>query len=121
MVASGDRVPSAIEVVLMYVPCRDEEEAASLGRRLVEEGLAACANVVGSIRSFFPWEGKLSEEREALLLAKTRVDLLPRVESFLLAHHSYSLPAVLALPVLGVNEGFRRWMKEVLAPPGAAG
>lgn len=103
--------------VLLYVPCRDEEEAASLGRGLVEEGLAACVNVVGAIRSFFPWEGGLAEETEALLLAKTVEDLLPRVESFLLARHSYSIPAVLALPVLGVNEGFRRWMEGALRRP----
>jgi len=121
MVASDDRLSSAVNLVLLYVPCRDEEEAASLGRRLVEEGLAACANVVGTIRSFFFWEGELAEEREALLLAKTEKDLFPRVEEFLLAHHSYSLPAILALPVLGVNEGFREWVREVLRRPHPAG
>ena len=61
--------------IVVFVTTSSEEEAARIGRALVEAGLAACANVLPRVRSIFSWEGKVSEEQESLMVLKTRADL----------------------------------------------
>src|SRR2546430_17196465 len=63
-----------VEIVVL-VTTSSEEEAARIGRALVEAKLAACANVVPRIRSILRWEGKVSEEQESLMGLKSRADL----------------------------------------------
>jgi periplasmic divalent cation tolerance protein len=98
------------EYRVLYVTAASEEEAAKLGRALVEEHLAACANVLGAIRSIYWWQGKLEEGAEAALILKTRADLVEKATERLKALHSYSLPCVIALPILGGNPDFLAWI-----------
>ncbi|HOX52520.1 MAG TPA: divalent-cation tolerance protein CutA [Fibrobacteria bacterium] len=62
------------EVRLVYIPVPDEACGREIGRRLVERGLAACANILPRMTSIYRWEGKLEEDRESLLLAKTTAE-----------------------------------------------
>jgi periplasmic divalent cation tolerance protein len=84
-------------VVLVTAPSADA--AASLARTLVEEGLAACGNVVPGVRSVYRWEGKVQDEAEALLVLKTERRLLPAMKDRLPALHPYQVPELLVLPV----------------------
>lgn len=97
-----------VRVVLMTAP--DAEAARALGRHLVEERLAACANVLPGLTSVFRWEGAVEEEAEALVILKTtasRVDELVRRAAEL---HPYDVPEVLALPVLGGHAPYLDWV-----------
>lgn len=100
------------EIILLYVTASDEDEAARIGRSLVEEKLCACANVLGAVRSFYHWQGKLVDDTEAVLIAKTRAGLVDQAVERIKALHSYDLPCVAALPVGGGNMPFLDWVAE---------
>lgn len=97
-------------VVLVTGPSADEAER--IGRALVEERLAACANLIPSISSAYWWKGKIEEATEALLVLKTRQDLVERLVTRVRALHSYSVPEVIALPILGGNPDYLRWIDD---------
>jgi periplasmic divalent cation tolerance protein len=97
----------------------DEELALSAARRLVDEGLAACAQLLpGPIHSIYRWQGELCQEREHLLLLKTSMGAWPRLRERVAELHPYEVPEILALPALG-NEPYLRWVEESCsgAPP----
>jgi periplasmic divalent cation tolerance protein len=98
-----------VHVVLVTVP--DHETAAGLARRLVEEGLAACVNVVPGVRSIYRWQGALQEDAEILLIAKTRAALVPALAARVGALHPYELPEVIALPVVAGSEPYLDWVR----------
>lgn len=103
-------------VVLVTAP--SAAEAAKIGRTLVDERLAACANLIPAIASTYWWQGKVEQADEALLLLKTRDDLLEQIVARVRALHSYTVPEVIALPLLGGHADYLRWIDDsVLAPP----
>lgn len=98
------------ERVVLYVACGDREEALRIGRAVVEERLAACANVLGPHVAVYRWDGRLQEDAETGLLLKTRRALVERATARIKALHGYAVPCVVALPVLGGNPDFLRWI-----------
>ncbi len=97
-------------VVLITVASR--EEAERIARRLVEDRLAACVNIVSQVRSFFIWQGKFSEEDELLLVAKTRRARFRELATVVTQLHSYSVPEIIALPILVGSSDYLRWVAE---------
>ena len=87
------------EAVVVLVTAPTPEVAAGIARSLVEEGLAACGNVVPGLRSIYRWEGRVADESEALLLLKTERRLLAALKERLPAVHPYEVPELLVLPV----------------------
>ena len=103
------------DFVVVLVTAGDAGEAARIGRTLVEERLAACASVVGPIRSVYRWRGAVEEAAEHLLLVKARADDLPALEARVRALHSYQLPEVLALPVAAGSAAYLAWLAQSTA------
>ena len=103
-------VPEDFVVVLITAASLDE--ASRIGRRLVESRLAACANVVGPVRSIFRWEGAIENQSEHLLLVKARAADVPALEAEVRARHSYEVPEVLALSVRGGSAAYLAWLAE---------
>jgi periplasmic divalent cation tolerance protein len=99
-----------IQVVLVTAP--DLAAAGDIGRRLVEEGLAACVNVVPGVRSIYRWQGELHDDPEVMLIVKTRAALLDAVAARVRALHPYELPEVVALPVAAGSEPYLAWVRE---------
>lgn len=95
---------------LIYITAPTREEALKLARLLVEERLAACANVLGEITSVYWWEGKLSEAGEVVVIAKTREGLVDMLIERVCAVHSYECPCVVALPISAGNPAFLDWV-----------
>jgi periplasmic divalent cation tolerance protein len=103
---------SAEEFVVVLVTAESADEAAGIGRTLVEERLAACANVVGPIRSIFRWKGAIEEAAEHLLLLKARASDVAALEVRVRELHSYEVPEVLALPVRAGSRPYLDWLAE---------
>ena len=99
----------AVHVVLVTAP--DSEVAAELARRLVEEGLAACVNLVPGVRSIYRWQGAVQEDAEILLIAKTRATLVDALAARVRALHPYELPEVIALAVAAGSEPYLDWVR----------
>ncbi len=96
---------------LIYITTGSAEEAKRIGRALVEERLAACANVLGAVTSYYWWQGALQEDGEAALIAKTRADLVDRLVERVKALHSYDCPCVVAVPIEAGNPAFLDWIE----------
>lgn len=92
-----------------------DQEARSIARRLVDERLAACVNIVGPIRSVYRWRDAVEDEAEFLLLIKTRASLLRRVEQRVIELHSYEVPELLALAPSGGSAAYLGWLLESTA------
>jgi periplasmic divalent cation tolerance protein len=102
---------SALCVVLINAP---PAEAPRIARALVERKLAACVNVVPGVTSFYVWDGKLSEDAESTLLVKTRRSLVAAITTAMKELHTYAVPEVVALPLLGGegNPEYAAWVLE---------
>ena len=94
----------------IYVTAGSKDEALSIGRLLVEERLAACANVIPGTTAIYWWEGKVQEGAEAVLILKTRSDLVDAATARIRSVHSYTCPCVVALPVADGNRDFLTWI-----------
>ena len=99
-----------MSATLVYVTASSREEALKIARTVVEERLAACANVNASITSFYWWEGKVQEDGETSFILKTRADLVDALTSRVRALHSYTCPCVVALPIAAGNPAFLSWI-----------
>ena len=101
---------------LVYVTAGSEEEALALGEAAVSARLAACANVFPAIRSVYHWEGRLERASEAVLILKTRADLVPALRDEIKRRHSYQVPAFLVIPLEQVDDAYAAWMEAELRP-----
>ena len=95
----------------------DEEQVLSIARVLVAERLAACVNVVGPITSVYRWRDAIEDNREYLLLIKTRATLYMKVERRVRELHTYEVPEVLAL---SADRGSPPYIQWILESTGAA-
>jgi periplasmic divalent cation tolerance protein len=98
--------------IIVLVTASQREEAAEIGRVLVDEHLAACANIVPEIRSLFTWEGKTQDEREALLIIKSRLPLLELLIKRVKSLHSYTVPEIIAVPIIGGSVEYLNWIRD---------
>ena len=97
---------------IVLVTAGSEEEAANIAKALVEERLAACANIVPKIRSVYRWEGKVQDEAEALLIIKTAEAALPALEDRVRALHSYDVPEVISVKLDQGSGPYLDWLAE---------
>lgn len=106
----------------VYVTVATRDEALNIGRTVVEERLAACANVIDGMASVYWWQGKVETTTEAVLILKSRAPLIERLTARVKALHSYSVPCVAALPIEAGNPDYLRWIETETggdpAPPG---
>lgn len=96
----------------VYVTTGSRDEALKISRALVSERLAACANVLGDMTSVYWWDGKIQEDGEVALVAKTRAELVDALVERVKSLHGYECPCVVALPIQGGNPDFLRWIRE---------
>jgi periplasmic divalent cation tolerance protein len=101
-------VADAIEV---HVTMPDAERATSLARALVDEGLAACVNVVPGVRSIYRWEGKVEEADEVLCLIKTRAAIFDRLRRRVAELHPYDVPEILSFAVDDGSPAYLDWVR----------
>jgi periplasmic divalent cation tolerance protein len=101
---------NSINSIVVLITAGSEEEARKIARLLVKEKKAACVNIVPGVDSLFRWKGKIDSARETLLLAKTRASLFPQIISLVKEVHSYEVPEIIALPIIGGSEDYLRWL-----------
>jgi len=96
----------------LHVTMPDKDRAAALARALVEEGLAACVNVVPGVTSIYRWEGRLQEDAEVLCLIKTRPAVFERARTRILELHPYEVPEILAFAVDDGSPAYLEWLQK---------
>ena len=109
-------VGQSMAVCFCYVTAGSRDEALRIGRTVVEERLAACANVLDGMTSLYWWRGVLEQAGEAALILKTRAELVERLAARIKELHSYECPCVVALPIAGGNPDYLEWIAAETEP-----
>lgn len=97
-------------VVLITTPAG--RIATSMGRKLVEERLAACVNIVPRVESVFLWKGRICREKESLMILKTVRRRFKSLEKRVMQLHPYSVPEIISLPIRSGSAGYLKWVRE---------
>jgi periplasmic divalent cation tolerance protein len=98
------------EQIVVLMTASSQEEAEGIASALVAEMLAACVNVVPGITSVYRWQGEVQRDTEWLLIAKSRRDVLDALVQRVHGLHSYDVPEVIALPLVGGSDAYLRWL-----------
>jgi periplasmic divalent cation tolerance protein len=100
--------------IVVLSTCENAEEAESIARRLLEERLAACVNIMPAGRSLYRWRGAIEQAAECLLIIKSRRSLLGRLNAAVERLHSYETPEILALSVVDGSPAYLSWLEQEL-------
>ena len=99
-------------MTLVYITCKDEKEAVKISRHLLNKRLIACSNM-HPIRSMYLWQGKIQDEKEFVIIAKTKEKNYKKIKEEVLRLHSYDAPCILKIDA-EANESYQKWVnKEV--------
>jgi periplasmic divalent cation tolerance protein len=115
--ASVDQVVGDGEFCEVVVTGPDAEWLAAFTRTLIEERLAACGHTLAGIRSIYRWNGAVQDETEARVALHTRRSLVPEIVERTGRLHPYDVPCVIAMPLVGGNPDYLRWIAEETGPP----
>ena len=102
---------------LVFTTCATREDAERLGRRLVDERVAACATVIPGAISFYTWNNESHRDEEVVLMLKTTGPALDALEQRIMELHSYECPEFVAVPAARVAEAYGRWVAKAVEPP----
>ena len=100
--------------VIVLITTANKEEAEKIAKTLLKENLVACANIINPIISFFNWTNKINEVEECLVVMKSRIELFSELSERVKCLHSYEVPEILALPLIGGSKDYLDWMAKVL-------
>ena len=105
------------EFCVVFATVNGEEQGMAIARAVVEEKLAACASMVGPIRSVYWWDGKVQDEPEMLLVMKTTRSLFGKLRDAIVKIHSYEVPEIIALPIVDGHAPYLSWIADSASQP----
>jgi periplasmic divalent cation tolerance protein len=100
------------QVVMVYMTARSEKEARKIGEAVVGERLAACVNIIPGMQSLYWWNGRVQDDSEVVVIAKTRPDLVDALIDKVKSLHSYDVPCIVTLPILSGNPAYLKWVAD---------
>ena len=103
-------------ILLVFTNAPDPVAAEKLAHGLVSARLAACVNVLAECTSVYRWKGAIETASETPMLIKTRAALFAEVKAFILEHHPYEVPEVIALPVGDGSSAYLDWLVQQTQP-----
>jgi periplasmic divalent cation tolerance protein len=104
--------------ILVLTGTSSRAEAQSIADAAVDQRLAAAAQVIGPVNSAYRWKSQMEHREEHLCLLKSSVELYAEVEQLIQSLHSYELPGILAIPIVGGSEAYLEWYMQQLRSGG---
>lgn len=101
-----------MEEIVVFITAPSTDEGEKIGRYLVENKFAACANILSSVTSIFAWEGKICREQESMVILKSQRNLFDRLTEEVRKLHSYSVPEIIALPLVAGLPDYLEWIRK---------
>ncbi len=98
--------------IVIYITAGSVSEAKKIGHTLVEEKLVACSNIISPIRSIYSWQGKICDDKEVLMILKTKKKLFKQIIKRVEELHSYDVPEIIAIPIIDGSSKYLSWLKE---------
>jgi periplasmic divalent cation tolerance protein len=102
------------EYKLVYITTPTLDEATRIGRAMVDQRLAACANILPGMKSIYRWKGAVHEDDETVLIVKTSAALVEPLTAAVKALHSYECPCIVVLDIEPGNAAYFAWLAESL-------
>lgn len=99
-----------MEFIVIYCTVPNKNEGREIAKALVKYKLVACVNLIDKIESVFSWDGQLQEEKEAMMIIKTKKSLFEDVNKVIQKLHSYNVPEVIAIPIIEADETYLKWI-----------
>ena len=96
--------------VLLYTTWPSVVEAEAAGRKIVEQRLAACVNILPGMISHYWWRGAIERAEETVMIVKTRASLAEAVGAMVKEMHAYETPAIMVLPVESLDPDYHAWI-----------
>jgi len=100
--------------VVVFITTSSETEARQISDALLTRRKAACVNIIPTVNSSFWWQGKLESAAESLLMVKTKASLVDEVVALVKENHSYTVPEIIALPIIGGNPDYLEWIEKAV-------
>jgi len=98
--------------VVIFITASSQTEARQISDALLTQRKAACVNIIPMVDSSFWWQGKLESAAESLLIVKTKASLVKEVVALVKENHSYTMPEIIALPILAGNPDYLQWIEK---------
>lgn len=105
-----------MSICLIYCTCPDQETAKSIAKRLINDRLSACVNILPQLTSVYAWKGNIEEDQEVLLLIKTSEANYAPLDRAIFDAHPYELPEIIAVPVEHGLPGYIDWVVSSTRP-----
>jgi len=102
--------------IVCFVTIDDLQKAAHMARFIVENKLAACVNIIPELRSIYAWQGQVCDEKESLLIIKTRSELFPDLTAAVKKLHPYEVPEIVALNIDQGLPEYLKWIDDSTSP-----
>ena len=97
--------------VVVFITVDSQETARKITDKLLTERKAACVNIIPKVESQYWWQGKIESANELLLIVKTHAVLLEELIALVKQNHPYSVPEIIALPIIGGNKDYLKWIE----------
>ena len=99
-----------MEFIVIYCTVPNKKEGKEIAKALLSQNLVACVNIIDKVESMFSWDGELCEEKEALMIIKTKKELFSKINHAIQKLHSYNVPEVVAMPIIEADETYLKWI-----------
>ena len=99
-----------MDIIVIYCTVPSKKIAKEITKVLMKHKLAACVSMIDNVKSTFSWDGEICEEKEILLMIKTRRSNYGKVKLVIEDMHSYTVPEIIALPIVDCSEDYLKWL-----------
>ena len=98
--------------IVVFITVDSQENAQKISNKLLTEKKAACVNIISKVESQYWWQGKIESANELLMIVKTRAALIDELIQLVKEIHPYSVPEIIALPIIGGNNDYLQWIEK---------
>ena len=99
-----------MDIIVVYCTVPSKKLAKDITKVIMKHKLAACVSMVENVKSVFSWDGEICEEKEILLMIKTRRSNYAKIKLVIEDMHSYNIPEIIALPIVDCSENYLKWL-----------
>lgn len=101
------------EHIVVFSTVANEDDAEKLATDLIKNKFVACVNIIPKMRSIYEWDGAVRDEKECLLMMKTRAELFDVVKDHIKKNHEYEVPEIISLDIKEGLPQYLEWIEEV--------